>query len=85
MNIVHDDHSHVGALTEGGNHDVMVCKVRCQIIGARRFPNDDARVCSEFTSAFSGIMDIAGPAAGLASLSGGSRAVTKSRQSSAPR
>jgi hypothetical protein len=28
MNIVHDDHSHVGALTEGGNHDVMVCKVR---------------------------------------------------------
>src|SRR5215475_3000173 len=26
MNIVHDDHSHVGALTEGGNHDVMVCK-----------------------------------------------------------
>ena len=26
MNIVHDDHSHVGALTEGGNHDVMVYK-----------------------------------------------------------
>jgi len=26
MNIVHDDHSHVGALTEGGNHDFMVCK-----------------------------------------------------------
>jgi len=42
MNIVHDDHSHVGALTEGGNHDVMVCKGSCQIIGARRIPNDDA-------------------------------------------